>query len=1269
MDQHSCTPLKDMTQQSRGLTPFRGSTESMDSIGHLVFKDNPFSGMPGDYQVLPFKEGTTVQAIVDQTCAENRWLINYIQVSIGGEIVPKESWHLVKIKKTAPVSLVVIPQGGGVGEVIKTVAMVAIAVVAAVYLAPMAAAYMGYAAGSVGFAVTSALTVMAVSMVASAAMNSLFPPPSIDMPTISMGTSSSTQDAQTYAFSLDTNTSWQYKPVPRVYGRVKMAPSYAARPFIDSVGDQQYLYLLFDFGYGPLRLQDLRIGENPLTSYQGVEYKIHQSFKKGDQLSIYNKDVWQDPYTQKISQSDWRTATTQKDSSQAVIDLQFSQGLVHINSTNGNQEDYSVDLRVQWRAVGDSNWSGYGAINHQFTGDLSELDAESFRVTRRVTKPFTVSLRLDFPSAGEYELRVLRNTEDSQDRYTQDDVYLTSVRSIKNIAPIAPEVPHTIVEMKILANDQINGNVNNFTAIATSILKVNVGGEMIEAETRNPAWMYLDVLMGTGAVRKAAESRIDMAAFNEWAKWCDSSAANAPGMPRAQCDLIVSGEYTAWQVLKLIASTGDATPSMRSGKYSISIDRPKSTPVQMITPRNASDFSSVRSYHIQPHGLRVQYVDPNQEWQQREIIVFDDGRDESNSTIFEILQLTGITNYHQAYRIGRHALAEGRLRQETFSIKMGVENLLATRGDLVRMSYDIPKIGSGWARIKKVDGNKVTIDAPFSAISNLDYLRVRTVEGQWDFDIVEIFGDDTVMVSGYISKLQAGQLAVYGEQERMTMDCLVKSVQPGPDLTATLDLVPYAPAIYTAETQPIPEYDPLITDLNDLRPGAVLNLQAAQLDTVVNRYHYISVALSWRPAVGVAATKYAIYQYIDKKWVFLDRTTDLTYYAYKDVKIINDDGSKIDIIGKEMTFAVVGENHTINKFISPAQAPRATITPYGDIGRPDAPPYFDLDMRTSQTITLDWRHPKNNDIDHYVIRYSPVFKGADIKDSTIVVQKVAYPATTVTVPARLGTYFIKTVDTSGNASRLSAEAITPTEILNNDVDLEMVEDIGWPGEKDGLVTDGTNMTLSEGMTKGTYYFDNSISLPQIYPVHFVSGIRTAVSSSTLDEVDDHLWDAYLEFRTGTDMEALDTWPILDEVQPDLMAWSGDLGPWRRFLSGDYTIRVAQFRLVIESAPGIKVDVTHAIIKMTAPVRVAMDYDIVASPAGKQIIFDPAFQDTPSIGITSDNFQFGDSYQITNKDRTGFTIQFKNNAEAVERQFDWIARGYGTEVSSIPSGNF
>jgi hypothetical protein len=1265
-----------MTQQSRGLIPTLGNTESLDITGHLVFRDNPFAGVAGNYQMVPFKEGATVQEIVTATCAENSWLINYIEVQIAGQIIPRESWHLVRLKKTAPVMLMVIPQGGGgVGDVVKMVAMVA--VMAAVTYFTLGtgsaafAAYMGtMGVTGVGLAVAGAMVVMAAGLVTQLALNAVFPPPNMDTPSISMGSTQSGTQAQTYQFSLDTNSSWQYKPVPRVYGKVKMAPPYAARPFIESIGDQQYMYLIFDFGYGPLQLEDLRIADNPIASYQSVTYQIHQSYKKGDPLYIYNKDVYQEAFSLKLLQNSWRSTTSQLGTSQAVIDLSFSQGLVQVNSTNGDQENRTVDMQIQWRRVGDADWRGYGTsiITHQFVGGaVEQLDESTIRVTRATTRPFTISAILNYPQAGEYEFRVQRTTEDSIDRYVQDDVYLSSVRSVKNVSPLNSDVPHTIVEMRILANDQISGAVNNFTAVATSIVDVWDGTQFVKQATRNPAWHYLDVLKGTGAVRPAPASRIDLAGLKEWADWCDSSAANAPGLPRNQCDLVVSGEYTSWQVLKLITATGDASPALRSGKYSVAIDRPKSTPVQMFTPRNSWEFSSTRSYHIQPHGLRVQYVDPLQEWQQREILVFDDGYSESNATIYESLNLTGITNYHQAYRLGRHSLAQGRLRQETFSIKVGVENVLATRGDLVRLAYDIPKIGAGWGRIKSVDltGKPIiTLDAPFSVMSTDYWLRVRTPYGQTLLKVLSAQGNDTVICDGDTTGLEPGALVSYGESEKITMDCLVRSISPGSDLSATIDLVPYAPGVYTSETQPIPPYNPLITNLDNVRPGPVINLQATEIDTVINRYHYLSIAISWKPASGFMADRFEVYQKIDGKWIYIGETKENTFYALKDVKVVEDDGSVIDIIGKEFTYAVVGVSRYKNMAIAPEVAPHVSITPLGDTKRPMQPKYFDLDMRTSQQIVLDWDHPNNDDIDFYVLRYTPRLKNASITDSTIVVAKVAYPTTTVTVPARLGTYFIKTVDTSGLVSRDAAQTITPTEVLNNDILVKTIEDEGFLGTPENVtVTDGV-ITLAENQLVGYYYFYSVLALPQIYPAHLTSEIN-AIANTPNGETDDTSWNAYLEYRASEGILVLDSWPILQDVVPNLIQGTEGFTPWRRFLSGDYTIKQAQFRLVLESPKGTSMSVTKAAIHITTPVRVDDDFDIVCPATGIEIVFSPPFYESPALGITSDNFREGDSYQIIKKDRKGFEILFKNGANPVERQFDWIAKGYGTEVGSIP----
>jgi predicted phage tail protein len=872
---------------------------------------------------------------------------------------------------------------------------------------------------------------------------------------------------------------------------------------------------------------------------------------------------------------------------------------------------------------------------------------------------------------GEYEFQIARLTADSEDRYTQDDVYISSIRSVKDSAPIAPENPHTIVEMRILANDQLNGVVSNFTGIATSRLQAWNGRSFSEISTRNPAWAYLDVLIGTAAVTKATIDRVDLAAIKEWADWCDAPDTNDPTVPRNQCDIVISGETTAWQVLKLLSSIGDATPALRSGKYSISVDRPRNYPVQLFTPRNSSGFRSTLAYFRQPHALRVQYIDPLQEWQGREIIVYDDGYNESNATEFDSLDLVGVTSYSQAYRIGRRSLAQGQLRRETFSITTGVENILATRGDLVRISHDVPKIGSGWARIKSISSDVVTFDDDIVSAETGHYLRVRVSDNsQVDLLIVDQPDINQLKVAGDIYKLSEGMLAVYGVLEKVTMDCLVKSISPSGDLAASIELVSYAPAIYTAESAPIPDYDPLISTINDRRPGPVTNLKATELDTVVNRYHYISVGLSWTRPGGVMPTGYAIYELQKNIWVQIATTKELSYFAYKDVKVIQDGGEGTSFIGSKKTFAVVAIGPG-GKRIQPNVAPQVTITPVGDSVKPGKPVALDLDIHANSHIFLDWKHPDSNDISHYFIRYSPEFDAKSIANSTVIAERIAYPSNSATVPARVGTYFAKTVDTSGNVSAEAAVVITPTEILTNSNIIVTIEDPTFSGQKVGTVVRNGALELDAagpgGQRVGYYYFEQPMTFGDVFAVTLSSKLWAEGFSPVPIENIETLFDARIEVRAATGKEYLDDWDVLTTIVPNIAYHSYTATEWRKVFAGEYTGEAFQFRIVLTSNdPQVGVRINQAQIICSAPTRLEGEYDLVCPPTGLRVNYEPAFQKSTAVQITQSEFTVGDAHVITNKNSTGFDIVFTNNGTPVTRQFDWVAKGYGYRAKTIPS---
>jgi hypothetical protein len=239
-----------------------------------------------------------------------------------------------------------------------------------------------------------------------------------------------------------------------------------------------------------------------------------------------------------------------------------------------------------------------------------------------------------------------------------------------------------------------------------------------------------------------------------------------------------------------------------------------------------------------------------------------------------------------------------------------------------------------------------------------------------------------------------------------------------------------------------------------------------------------------------------------------------------------------------------------------------------------------------------------------------------------------------------------------------------------------VSDVTWTGKSNFLtVTDKGEIELQKDpytdqyYELGYYYFEDSIDFGQIYPTHINAQVEAygfRVDSDGVEKLDTR-FDAWIEVRCATTAIVLDDWPILDQVVPNLDAWSTDWQEWRKFYAGEYTGRFFEFRLAIATyRQGVSARVKKASIEVTSAIRIDGQDNLICPVGGMRIVYNPAFQSTPSIGITQDNSAEGDTYKITNKDRNGFDIEFFNNGVSVSHQFDWIARGYGSETRKVPN---
>jgi predicted phage tail protein len=240
--------------------------------------------------------------------------------------------------------------------------------------------------------------------------------------------------------------------------------------------------------------------------------------------------------------------------------------------------------------------------------------------------------------------------------------------------------------------------LDTFNCVAESILPVWDGQAWIERPTRNPAWAFADALTGAAAGGRAiGRERLDIEALSAWAEHCEAEGR--------WFDAVIDFDSTCFQILHDIAARGRASFHLRDGLYSIVRDVPQAAPAQHLTPRNSWGFKGSKTFTQVPHALRVRFVNPELGWQEDERLVFFDGYDESNASLFEDFEPFGLCDPEQAYKDGRYYLKTAVLRPETYELYCDVEHLVCDRGDRVLVTHDVPLWGLGAGRVKRVDKN------------------------------------------------------------------------------------------------------------------------------------------------------------------------------------------------------------------------------------------------------------------------------------------------------------------------------------------------------------------------------------------------------------------------------------------------------------------------------------------------------------------------------------------------------------------------------------
>ncbi len=308
----------------------------------------------------------------------------YMQAYLDGHFIPPENWTRLRPHAGTVLTLRMVPRGGGGGKnPLRTV--LSLALVAA---SPMIA---GAVAGALGVTAQTALMGISAMRVITAgvnilgrlALNAIAPPGQARF-------GAGQKESATLFLQGARNRVTPFGRVPKVLGRHRFVPPLGAMPYTETIGNDQYLRMIFIWGYGPLNITNLRIGETPLSEFEGVEIETRSGYLDDAPLTLYSNSVLQNDMEVVLREADgYVMRTADSDADEISVDITLPRGLVAFNGA-GKKILTDVRIEVQYSPAGANDWSA-GGSSFKAVPPQTVLLADMPAPYRYMSRIFTVS--------------------------------------------------------------------------------------------------------------------------------------------------------------------------------------------------------------------------------------------------------------------------------------------------------------------------------------------------------------------------------------------------------------------------------------------------------------------------------------------------------------------------------------------------------------------------------------------------------------------------------------------------------------------------------------------------------------------------------------------------------------------------------------------------------------------------------------------------------------------------------------------------------------
>lgn len=592
---------------------------------------------------------------------------------VNGQWISRKAWAR-RINDGDSVVFVTLPQGGGGGgsNPLKIILTLAVSYFAP-YLATELIGIEGAAIlGSTGVSIVTG----AIGMIGTMLINALIPAPK---PTAAQQMSASgglASPSPTYSISAQGNSARIGQPIPVIYGRHQVFPDFAAMPYTEYAGNDQFLYQLLCIGQGEYDIEAIRIEDTPISSFAEITYEI---VPPGGSVTLFPTAV---TTSLEVSGQESLTSTTLGPfvanasgtlANNLAIDVVMSRGLYYANDSGG-LSSVSITWTVEAQPINDIGAS----IGAWFT-----LGSESYSAA--TTTPQRLSYKYGV-SAGRYQVRLTRTDSKATDsRYGHElnwaglRAYLPGSQTYGNL---------TMVAMRLRASNNLSQQASRkINFVVTRKLQTwhpATGWSASAVATRSIAWALADIARaeyGAGL----ADSRIDLQGLYDL-----NTAWTARG---DTLDCVFDNQSTIMEALSQAGRAGRAIPFVQGGIVHCVRDAPATIPCGMFSQRNIVKNSLKLEYIMASEetadAVDVTYFD-SQIWGERTVrATLPGGTSDKPATV----KMFGVTSRQQAWNEGMYIAACNRYRRRMLTFSTEMEGFIPTIGDLIAVQHDMPRWG------------------------------------------------------------------------------------------------------------------------------------------------------------------------------------------------------------------------------------------------------------------------------------------------------------------------------------------------------------------------------------------------------------------------------------------------------------------------------------------------------------------------------------------------------------------------------------------------